>query len=189
MDDRWLPHYRVIKKTGPYSYLIQNQKTGKNKRAHAEDLQAAAINDLWDVPQNRDKRPTRYVTHDMSDSESDITSDSDDEHSDVNEKSEDDCTPTVTVDQPNDTTDSQLVSESESDNDSSQMDMPTSASRPQRQAKLNATAKIKCLQEVVQAKPSTDIDHLIQEKLDNSLKHFMNSFTTSFANSLSSMKS
>ena len=74
LDCKWKPYYRIIKKTGPASYVIKNQLDGSTSRVHAEMLRAANI-DEWLIPTSTDGRPLRKTAYvippeDSSDEES-----------------------------------------------------------------------------------------------------------------------
>ena len=56
LDMRWRPYYRIVEKTGPVSFIIWDQISGTRKRAHANDLKLAEI-DEWKVP--RIKEPDK----------------------------------------------------------------------------------------------------------------------------------
>ncbi len=91
LDVHWLPHYRILVRTGKYTYILQHQLTGKNRRAHANHLRLAVESDNWDEPHNRTRRKVRYPTHDLEESASDEgTDNSEDEVSTIEERSEDD---------------------------------------------------------------------------------------------------
>ena len=67
-DKKWVPHYRVLKQTGPVSFIVQNQLTGKEARVHAEDLRLARGIDKWKPEENE----TNIVTDESdTDAESD----------------------------------------------------------------------------------------------------------------------
>ena len=48
-DKKWVPHYRVLSQTGPVSFIVMNQLTGRSVRVHAEDLRFAKGIDKWKV--------------------------------------------------------------------------------------------------------------------------------------------
>lgn len=56
LDQRWKPYYRILKQTGPASFVIWDQMAGTIKRAHANDLELAEKRD-WGVtePQRKEK--------------------------------------------------------------------------------------------------------------------------------------
>ena len=54
----WLPHYKGVEQMSPVNYFIRNYVTGCSKVVHAENLQHATPDHVWDIP--RDK--PEYVT-------------------------------------------------------------------------------------------------------------------------------
>lgn len=69
LDDRWLPHFRILRSLGKYSFEVQNQVSGKTKRVHAQDLSLAKDISQWKAPAVQPKRSTRYVIQDDSTSD------------------------------------------------------------------------------------------------------------------------
>ena len=65
LDPKWLPHYRITVRTGPASFVIQNQLSGKTRRVHANDIRLAEL-DTADVPlaPQRNIRRARLVADD-----------------------------------------------------------------------------------------------------------------------------
>jgi len=55
LDQRWRPCHRIVEQTGPVSFLIWDQVSGKVKRAHANDLKLAEI-DEWEIPEPSTKK-------------------------------------------------------------------------------------------------------------------------------------
>ena len=81
IDYRYTPHYRILKQTGPFSYVVKDQLTGGTKRLHARELAKAAECPEWGLninpsPPSRPQRKARYVQP-PSDSEDTQSSDSD----------------------------------------------------------------------------------------------------------------
>jgi hypothetical protein len=64
LDKKWLPYYRIIKQTGPVSFVVKDQLTGATTKCHARQLRLADIT-LWPTPVNQDyarpMRKTNYV--------------------------------------------------------------------------------------------------------------------------------
>jgi transposase InsO family protein len=179
LDAKWLPYYRIVSKTGPYSYVIQNQLTGKTRRIHAEDIRFAKISD-WDIPQARNKRKTRYVTVD-SDSDEESETSSEDElsqnHDDFESSDPEMGTEPDRTENQTDRHETQTASDA--DTHTAQTDTQTEQTdrRPQRTAKLNAQAKLKFLQELT---PETDFASLI----DNTVTTKLTSILTSLVGQL-----
>ena len=48
LSPKWRPYYRIVGQTGPVSYIIRNQLTGKTGKAHANDLYLANLDQPWD---------------------------------------------------------------------------------------------------------------------------------------------
>ena len=57
LDKNWLTHYTVIKKTGPRSFVLRHQLTGKETRAHADNMRLASCQ--WHIPMMEGKQPRR----------------------------------------------------------------------------------------------------------------------------------
>ena len=55
LQPRWAPYYRIVEQTSPVSFIIWDQLSGKTRRAHANDLKLAEI-DEWEVPEPRERR-------------------------------------------------------------------------------------------------------------------------------------
>ena len=73
---RWRPYYRIVRKTGPVSFIIWDQIRGTMKRAHANDLKLAEIEE-WKAPKIKEpdktfRRPTWVVPPPETDSDDDI---------------------------------------------------------------------------------------------------------------------
>lgn len=47
LSPKWRPYYRVVTQTGPVTYVIRNQLTGKTGRVHANDLSLANADSAW----------------------------------------------------------------------------------------------------------------------------------------------
>ena len=84
-DARWLPNYRIISQSGPVSFVIQNQVTGKTHRVHADALRLARV-EQWpkdddssalESPMDSTVEETGMSCEDSSD-DSSINQDSDD---------------------------------------------------------------------------------------------------------------
>ena len=43
LDSRWKPYHRIVEQTGPVSFIIWDQLSGKVKRTHANDLKLAEL--------------------------------------------------------------------------------------------------------------------------------------------------
>lgn len=56
LQNNWQPFFRIIKQTGPVTFEIKNQLTGRVTKAHQELLRLAPI-DEWKIPQDADGRP------------------------------------------------------------------------------------------------------------------------------------
>ena len=54
LDSKWMTHYRIMSQTGPVTYLVRNQMTGKVRRVHSEHLELADLTD-WPMPQPRQR--------------------------------------------------------------------------------------------------------------------------------------
>ena len=48
LSPKWRPYYRIVGQTGPVTYIIRNQLTGKTGKAHANDLYLANLDLPWD---------------------------------------------------------------------------------------------------------------------------------------------
>ena len=46
----WTPHYCVLEQKSPVTFVIKNQLNGKTKLVHAENLQLALPEHIWDIP-------------------------------------------------------------------------------------------------------------------------------------------
>ncbi|CAG2228657.1 unnamed protein product [Mytilus edulis] len=46
LDNRWTPYFRIVDQTSPVSFMIKDQLTGVVRKAHAEHLRIAKI-DEW----------------------------------------------------------------------------------------------------------------------------------------------
>ena len=62
LQNKWSPYYRIIKQTGPLSFIIKNQLDNSTTKAHARHLLKTNITD-WQVPKpDETLRPTRQTT-------------------------------------------------------------------------------------------------------------------------------
>ena len=43
LNQRWSPNYRIVEQTGPVSFMIWDQLTGKVNRVHTNDIKLAKI--------------------------------------------------------------------------------------------------------------------------------------------------
>ena len=73
LDNKWTPYYRVVKQTGPVSFVVRNQLTGEQTKAHARHLRLAKL-DHWEIPANKVNRPLRKSTLVMPPNESEYSS-------------------------------------------------------------------------------------------------------------------
>ena len=48
LSPKWRPYYRIVGQTGPVTYVIRNQLTGKTGKAHVNDLYLANLDLPWD---------------------------------------------------------------------------------------------------------------------------------------------
>ena len=80
LDLKWKPYYRILKKTGPVSYVIKNQLDGSTSKVHAEMLCLANIAD-WQISKDETCRRLRDAAYVIppAPSDSDSSSDSDSE--------------------------------------------------------------------------------------------------------------
>lgn len=62
LQNKWQPFYRTIKQTGPVTFEIKNQLTGRVTKAHQELLRLAPI-DEWKIPQDAEGRPIRKAAY------------------------------------------------------------------------------------------------------------------------------
>ena len=63
LDKKWLPYYRIIKQTGPVSFVVKDQLTGTTTKCHARQLRLADIT-LWPTTVNNDSaRPMRRTNY------------------------------------------------------------------------------------------------------------------------------
>lgn len=62
LQNKWQPFYRIIKQTGPVTFEIKNQLTGRVTKAHQELLRLAPI-DEWKIPQDTEGRPIRKAAY------------------------------------------------------------------------------------------------------------------------------
>ncbi len=183
LDPKWLPFYRILTKTGKYSYVIQHQVTGKTRKAHAKDLHLASSESQWEqLPENYHRRQARLATHDLS-SVSDLSSESDMESVDSEIESEDDSE----VD--NDSTEpgnpmANETNQKETSSEDENVTQNAKPERPQRKAKLAALDKMKHVTEVTSSPSTADVEQLVQQQLNSTLNKFMQSFTNAFQTSI-----
>ena len=61
LEKNWLTHHTIVEKTGPVSFRVRNQLTGKESRVHADSLRFADI--TWKLPKQngRKLRKTRLA--------------------------------------------------------------------------------------------------------------------------------
>ena len=121
LDSKWEPHFRVIVKTGPTSFTVQNQLTGITKRVHANDIRHAKMSDLGEVD------PTVDHESDDSDDETIVYGDNTDVESEL---SDEECFERKST---------------KSDSDEQQA---TETNRPTRGAKRDAIAKMQAVNAV-----------------------------------------
>ena len=83
-DKKWIKGYKIIKKTGPVSFLIENTESGQQQRVHADalrlDLEGQQVS-----PESQLKPKEGSTGSDPDLSDEDIASDSADEDSDATE--------------------------------------------------------------------------------------------------------
>ena len=81
VDTRWKPYYRIVEQTGPVTFIIWDQLSGKVKRAHANDLKLAELRSWETSIIENSGRPIRQSTlaapplnkeYDLEDSESEL---------------------------------------------------------------------------------------------------------------------
>ena len=179
LDALWLPHFRILTKTGEYSYIIQNQVTGKSRRIHAVDMRLAHEEEEWNHPNVFVKRAARNAVNDLS--EVSDPSDSESEFEEEN-KSEDDFSESET------TGGSQTklkapenVNTNPTDTDTDKETRPTP--RLPRVTKSKALDKLKLMRQVTKEPP---LQHQIQQEVQSALTSFMHSFTSALNQSLPS---
>jgi transposase InsO family protein len=70
LDSKWRSHFRIIKETGPLSYIVKDQLSGKTEKTHARHIRLANME--WKEPQVTGKpiRKSLYVVPPESESES-----------------------------------------------------------------------------------------------------------------------
>ena len=145
LDKRWESHYRVLEKTGPASYIVQNALTGITKRVHANDVRKAKHSDNGDIIP-----PTEEVISDNdTDTESESSVEDDLENETENEQSENEQSKKEQSE--NKTVKKKQLNEQKSE------PVP---SRPKRIAAKDALAKMRAVNEV-----SVDLDTVIESKL------------------------
>ena len=83
LDSRWKPNYRIVEQTGPVTFIIWDQLSGKVKRAHASDLKLAELRSWETFIIENSGRPIRQTIlavpplnqeSDLEDSESELPS-------------------------------------------------------------------------------------------------------------------
>ncbi len=72
LDPRWLPYYRVIRQTGPHSYLLKHQVHGTVIRAHLSNMRKSTGHKSWGLP------PAPRARYEQLDSSSSSSDDNDD---------------------------------------------------------------------------------------------------------------
>ena len=60
LDKKWSPYYMVIDQTGPVTFVVWDQINGRVKRAHANDLKLAELEE-WEVPEEKEKKTTNQT--------------------------------------------------------------------------------------------------------------------------------
>jgi transposase InsO family protein len=57
LENKWTPYYRIIKQTGPLSFIVKNQLNGKTEKTHARHIRPANVE--WQEPDETGKRLLR----------------------------------------------------------------------------------------------------------------------------------
>ena len=73
LECQWQPYYRIVEVKSPVTYIIGNQLTGVQLKAHAIHLRKAKI-DQWSLPTDRHGRPIRKAQYVEPPSDSDSSS-------------------------------------------------------------------------------------------------------------------
>lgn len=74
LDSKWLPNYIITQKNGPSSFILLNTVSGKEYRAHGNNIRKTNL--LWSVPKGPNIRRAQLVTSPPSSSQSDVDSSS-----------------------------------------------------------------------------------------------------------------
>ncbi len=82
LEARWQSHYRIIEQTGPVTFIIKNQLTGKTMKSHAEHLRLSNLD--WQVPQDPEERNLRRARYVVPPTFSSTDSSSNDDDTDDN---------------------------------------------------------------------------------------------------------
>ena len=84
-DKRWLPNYRIISQSGPVSFVVQNQVTGKTHRVHSDALRLARV-EHW--PDENDDSSSLESTEDSTVEETGMSSEDTSDESSANQDSD-----------------------------------------------------------------------------------------------------
>ena len=152
LSPRWLAHYRILRKTGELSYVVQSQVTGKTRRVHLDALKMANPDDQWDAPHGRvyNGRAVRNALYGLTDQtgpNNQVSETSDEEvMSDDEQVSEGSNSDLDTGDDngqsDNELSGNDLVETVPSDPDMSESEVPVIPVCPTREAKLKALDKL-----------------------------------------------
>lgn len=63
LDKKWLPYYRIIKQTGPVSFVVKDQLTGTTTKCHARQLRLADLAQWPSHISNESDRPMRKTNY------------------------------------------------------------------------------------------------------------------------------
>jgi hypothetical protein len=62
-DKKWLPYNRIIKQTGPVSFVVKDQLTGTTTKCHGRQLRVADLTQWPDFNQQGTERPIRKANY------------------------------------------------------------------------------------------------------------------------------
>ena len=62
LESRWIPYYRIIRKTGEHNFEIRSQLDGAVTKVHSNNIRPANITD-WSIPKDDDGRPLRRAAY------------------------------------------------------------------------------------------------------------------------------
>ena len=153
LDAKWDPHYRITVQTGPTSFIIQNQLTGRTRRVHANDIRLADLSSVGTASHKTNvmARRARFV---INGNDADTESENSEEEEEIVED-------TSSNSDEQDARHDELTKVLEEPSAKSSTDT-SQTGRPQRSAKLDAMAKIKAMQI---SNIDTAMDDLVNKKL------------------------
>ena len=148
-DRKWELHFRVLEKTGPTSFVVQNTLTGTTKRVHANDIRKAKISDNGDIVPPEEE----VISEDDTDVESESSPEDDlDDKTEIEDEDE--------SEKESETKKKELLKNKTKVRSKSEQESEDLPSRPKRSAAKDALAKMRAANEI-----SVDIDQVINSKL------------------------